>query len=80
MILVHRLTGQALHVNAAHILSVEPTPDTLLHLTDGTRMMVRESAEEVCAAVTRWFGEAGHVTVVHNSAPAQADADDAKDS
>lgn len=64
MIHVHRLTGQTLFVNAAHIVTVEPTPDTLLHLMDGSRLMVREPADEVCASITRWFREIGHGAVV----------------
>lgn len=78
MVHVHRISGQALYVSAAHIVTVEPTPDTLLHLTDGTRLLVREPAEVVCAAVTRWFGEVGRVTVVPNNKPADLDAE-AKD-
>lgn len=64
MIQVHRLHGEQLFINAAHIVAVEPTPDTLLHLHDGSRLMVRESAQDVCAAVTRWFQDVGHVTVL----------------
>lgn len=75
MVHVHRISGQALYVNAAHIVTVEPTPDTLLHLTDGSRLLVREQAEVVCAAITRWFAEVGRGAVVPNIKPADLDAE-----
>ncbi len=42
MILVHRLRGEPLHVNADLIESVEATPDTVLTLVDGRRILVEE--------------------------------------
>jgi flagellar protein FlbD len=51
MILVTRLDGKELVVNADHILTVEHTPDTVLHLTGGLTLMVREPVEEVVERV-----------------------------
>ena len=47
MILVHRLRGEPLFVNADLIETVESTPDTALVLVDGRRILVDEDASTV---------------------------------
>jgi flagellar protein FlbD len=47
MILLNRLDGSELVVNVDHILTVEPTPDTVITLTTGARLMVTQSVDEV---------------------------------
>ena len=47
MILVHRLRGEELFVNADLIESLEATPDTVLTLVDGRRVYVEERPEVV---------------------------------
>ncbi len=47
MITVTRLNDQALVLNAELIKTVESTPDTLITLINGDRMMVKESMEEI---------------------------------
>ena len=47
MITVTRLNDQALVINAELIKTVESTPDTLITLINGDRMMVKESMEEI---------------------------------
>jgi len=47
VILLTRLNGHKLVVNAELIKTVEATPDTTLTLINGDRMMVGESVEEV---------------------------------
>ncbi len=54
MISLTRLDGQELVVNADHILTAESTPDTVLLLTTGMRLMVRESVEDVVDRVAAW--------------------------
>jgi flagellar protein FlbD len=54
VILVHRLHGEALFLNADLIEAVEAAPDTIVTLVDGRRVLVRESAAEVVEAVTRF--------------------------
>ncbi len=49
MIAVTRLGGAELVINADLIVTVEKTPDTVITLTTGDRIMVRESVEEVVA-------------------------------
>ncbi len=51
MIHVTRLDGSDVVVNAGHLLMVEHAPDSLLVLTNGYRLMVREPVEEVIRRV-----------------------------
>lgn len=51
MILLSRLNGTELGVNADLIERVESTPDTVLTLVDGTKYIVAEPAEEVVARI-----------------------------
>ena len=54
MIALTRLDGKELVVNADHILTAEATPDTVLLLTTGLRLMVLESVPEVTDRVASW--------------------------
>ena len=47
MILVTRLDGREVVINIDLVVTVEKTPDTVLTLTTGDRIMVRESLEEI---------------------------------
>lgn len=47
MILVTRLNGDTLAVNADLIQRVEATPDTIVTLVDGSKLVVTESVETV---------------------------------
>lgn len=47
MILVHRIKGEPLYLNADLIEFVEATPDTVITLADGRKMMVAESPLEI---------------------------------
>ena len=51
MINVTKLNGSELVVNADLIEYVESTPDTLLTLTTGRKLMVRENMDEVVRMV-----------------------------
>lgn len=51
MIVVHRLNGTAVTVNAELIETVEASPDTVLTLVTGNRYIVRESVEDVVQRV-----------------------------
>jgi uncharacterized protein YlzI (FlbEa/FlbD family) len=56
MITLHRL-GHAedpFNLNPDLIVTVERTPDTVVTLTTGTRMLVTETPEDVVAAVRAW--------------------------
>ena len=52
MILVHRLRGEPFYVNPDVIESVEATPDTVLTLVDGRRILLNDSPERVVARFT----------------------------
>lgn len=47
MIVVTKLNGKAVVVNAELIKLIESTPDTLITLTSGDHFMVKEDVEEV---------------------------------
>ena len=47
MILVHRLKGEPLYLNADLIEFVESRPDTVITLADGRKMVVAESPAEI---------------------------------
>lgn len=52
MILVHRLRGEPIYVNADLIETVESTPDTVLTLVDGRRLIVEDPATVVIERFT----------------------------
>ena len=56
MIALHRLghAGESFHLNPDLIVTVEGTPDTVVVLTTGTRMLVTETPEDVAALVRDW--------------------------
>jgi flagellar protein FlbD len=47
MITVTRFNGTIIYINAEMIRTIEGTPDTVITLTDNTKMIVRESPETV---------------------------------
>jgi flagellar protein FlbD len=49
MIALTRLGGTEVVINTDLIVTVEKTPDTVITLTTGDRIMVRESVEDVVA-------------------------------
>ena len=51
MILLHRLEGEALVVNADLIESIEARPETVLTLVDGRKAVVSESPSEIIERV-----------------------------
>ena len=65
MIGLTRLDGSAVVVNADLIERIEPAPDTLLSLTTGVTMRVRETAPEIIERVVAFRRQvAGAVPVV----------------
>ena len=56
MIRLHRLGAhrEPIHLNPDLILMVEATPDTVVSLTVGTKVLVSERPEEVVEAVRAW--------------------------
>ncbi len=54
MIRLHRIRGEEFFLNADLVESVENTPDTVLTLFDGRKIVVHESAEEVAELITTY--------------------------
>jgi flagellar protein FlbD len=54
VIALTRLDGKELVVNADHVLTLEATPDTVVVLTTGSHLMVKESVEEVVDRAAAW--------------------------
>jgi len=54
MIFVTRLNGSEIAVNTELLATVEATPDTLLILVNGTKILVKESVEEVVERITAY--------------------------
>jgi flagellar protein FlbD len=57
MITVTRLDGSPLFLNVDLIVAIERTPDTLVSLTTGDAVIVRESPEELVERITRFKRE-----------------------
>ncbi|NIM06537.1 MAG: hypothetical protein GTO55_08920 [Armatimonadetes bacterium] len=54
MIEVTRINDEKITVNAAFIEFVEATPDTVISLISGRKIMVKESVEEVSGKATAY--------------------------
>lgn len=54
MIKVSRLNGRELVVNAEMIETMEATPDTVVTLTNGKRLVVREGVDEMIRRVIEY--------------------------
>lgn len=57
MIKLIKLDGQAVILNADWIQTVENTPDTLITLTNGTKLYVQDSVEKVVDEFKRYKRE-----------------------
>jgi flagellar protein FlbD len=54
MICLTRLDGSQVTVNAELILTIEKTPDTVVTLTNGARIMVTEPVDQVVEKVVAY--------------------------
>ena len=54
MINLTRLSGKTFVLNADFIQEIEATPDTIITLTSGQKIMVRESVDAVTDAVLQY--------------------------
>lgn len=57
MIVLHRLTGAPFAVNPELVVKAESTPDTVLTLSDGGHLVVRESVAEIRDLVVAYRAE-----------------------
>lgn len=51
MIHLHKIRGEPFHLNDDLIEAIEATPDTVLSLKDGRRLVVQETPDEVVDAI-----------------------------
>ncbi len=54
MIKLHKLNGLELVVNAELIETLEPGPETVVHLATGNKLTVTEKADEIVAKVVEY--------------------------
>ncbi len=54
MILVHKLHGEEVFLNADLVETLEAAPDTIITLVDGRRVIVREAPDEVVDRIVRF--------------------------
>ncbi len=59
MIRITRINGDPVVVNAEFIELIEPTPDTIISLTTGKKMMVRETVDEVIEKIVEYRQRVG---------------------
>ncbi|MEW6741553.1 MAG: flagellar FlbD family protein [Planctomycetota bacterium] len=57
MIQVTRFNGTRIVLNADWVQSVEETPDTLITLTTGYKLLVKDKADEVVDAIIKYKRE-----------------------
>lgn len=60
MISVTRLDGAALFLNVDLIESIAPTPDTVICLSNGHKMMVLETPDQIIERVIDWKRRVGN--------------------
>lgn len=51
---VTRLNGSRFYLNAELVESVEATPDTVITLSNGVRVIVRERTEQIVEAILQY--------------------------
>jgi len=68
MIQLTRLNNQPMALNSDLIKFVEQAPDTVITLTTGEKLVVRESAEEVIQRVIRFRREVLRVPILESPA------------
>jgi len=59
MIDVTRLNGTQFHINALLIETIEETPDTLITLTTGKKILVLEKAADVISSIQAYLRSIG---------------------
>ena len=64
MIWVTRLDGTELAVNSDLILTIESTPDTVLALTNGERLLVQQTVPEIIERILAFRRQVVHGPVV----------------
>ena len=71
MIRLHKLgrVPQPFHLNPDLVITVEASPDTVVTLTTGSRLLVTETPEEVARAVRDWRASVLDAMTASRAAP-----------
>lgn len=72
MITVTRLNDSTMVINADLIESIETTPDTVVSMTTGKKILVRESMDEIVERVTEFKRKCG-IRIINPDAVQNAD-------
>jgi len=54
VIKLHKLNGHEIVINAELIETLEPGPETMIHLATGNKLTVREHTDEIIAKVVEY--------------------------
>ncbi len=74
MILVTRLTGRPIIINVDLVKTIEETPDTMITLVNGDRIMVKESMDEVISKAIEYGRQIRCFPIPANPHPQEPDA------
>ncbi len=71
MIELHRLGRETapFHLNPDLIVTIEANPDTVVHLTTGANLVVRESPEELVGLVRAWRRSTSPLAALPSTSP-----------
>ncbi len=64
MIEVSRLNGSTFYINPVHIEGFEATPDVVVTLTNGKKLVVRETVEQMLRRMQEFYTSVGGLKVV----------------
>jgi flagellar protein FlbD len=66
MITLTRLNGHSFMLNAIFIEQIQSFPDTTITLSNGKKIVVLESEDEVKLKITMFYQEVGIVRLINN--------------
>ena len=69
MISVRKLDGTSIVLNADWIQSIESTPDTVITLTTGFKLVVKDSVDEVLQSCLQYKRQSSPLRMISGSKP-----------
>ncbi|THF81260.1 flagellar FlbD family protein [Cohnella fermenti] len=73
MIGLTRLNGTKFYVNALLIETIEETPDTIITLTNGKKLLVLENSSDVIRSIRHYLRSIGVLAAVASPASSQSE-------
>lgn len=64
MIQVSRLNGSVFYINPLHIEWFEATPDVVITLTNGKKLIVAGNVDELIAKIIEFYKQTGGLTAI----------------